>query len=334
MLQPRDISKNAPRTYENHLRSNYQRSAYRFKPSNFPPRNPPVINSKTESARYENGPIRRPKISPFSPYLRSSVGRRRRTRQHVLHVGPVVALVRVLRADEPDGLEPHAGRQRPVFGDGVLQRGLEVDQPVLDDADRVVDLENDPPDGYVVLDVLPNACGEKLFDTPLVYTLRPLTWRIVHDVHPDLSQMLRRPDAAQHQQLRRVDRPCRQDDLLPRPDQVLPPVPDHLDRMGALRDGIDVDLRHVRPHGDVQVRAESHGPEEGLGGAASRSSAHGELPEGETSLLLAVDVSNVVTHLLGGLEERNADGSVVRSVLHRQVTAWDVTSLGKWYTCF
>lgn len=111
--------------------------------------------------------------------------------EHELDVRPVVASIRVLGRDETDRLEAHVRGQRPVLGDRVSERRIQVHHTVEHDADRIVYGEDEAAHGYVVLEILANAR------------------RVVDHGDPDLLEMAPRPDPGQHQQLGRVYRPGR-----------------------------------------------------------------------------------------------------------------------------
>lgn len=152
------------------------------------------------------------------------------------------------------------------------------------------------------------------------YTLTN-SWRVMDHFDSLFLQMLLGPDSAQHQQLRGIDSPSRQYHFLLCQHRPLSSLFNELYSVGSPGVRIDEHLGDVRVHGDVKVLPQPYRSKEGLGRAATGTSAHGELVEGETSLFFSVDVPDVVSHFLASFQECYAQGSVVGTVLDRLVTA-------------
>lgn len=86
-------------------------------------------------------------------HLGATVGGGGRTRQHVLHIRPVIRLVCVFGGYETDGLQTHGRGQGSVLFESIPYGGVEVDQTVDHQADGVV-YEEDNVGRYVVLQIL------------------------------------------------------------------------------------------------------------------------------------------------------------------------------------
>ena len=151
---------------------------------------------------------------------------------------------------------------------------------------------------------------------------------MVLQVHPDLGrlrdqrdlqqlELLRPPDARQHQQLRRVVGAAAHDHLaLGAPlEQLARALGDHAGRAGA----VEGDLEDVRVGLDRQVRPLGDRVQVGHRGARAAAVALGDLVPAEAVLLAVVEV--VVggqAHRLGGLEERLAHDAARAGLADRQ----------------
>jgi len=105
--------------------------------------------------------------------------------EHELHVGYHGPVDGVPGVGERDRLRPARDGVRAFAVDGVLQQVPGVAEPALDNGHRLVDQEHQACHGHVVLQVVAH-------------------FQVTDDGHADLGQVVGRPDAGQHEQLRRV----------------------------------------------------------------------------------------------------------------------------------
>ena len=206
--------------------------------------------------------------------------RQRQEVEHQVRVGDVV-----VRAGEPAALEmvgragpapeeqPLGADERPApeLGRGRLHRdGLEA--PVLD-----VDLE-------VVLEVGTDAR------------------QVGHDGDAEVLQVRRRADAGELEQLRRVDRAARQDDLAALDPLRSPTPPLDVDGDGARP--LEHDAGHERPRPDGQVATAADRLQVGLRRRDPATAVDVAIERPEAFLAIAVDVlGQLVAGFLAGLEE-------------------------------
>ena len=128
---------------------------------------------------------------------------------------------------------------------------------------------------------------------------------------PVAAEMIRGPDAGQHEKLRGDEGPCGEDDLVVRVDLVvaaiLAPV-QHTDRAPVL----DQDPAHscVEAHG--QVRVAGHGSNERVGRAAALAAPVHELIEPDAPLRRPVEV--VIVRLAQSLDRLNEPAGEVIDV--------------------
>jgi hypothetical protein len=126
--------------------------------------------------------------------------------------------------------------------------------------------------------------------------------QVLNDVDAHLRQMIARPDAGQHQHLRRIDRTAREDDFLFGADRMNPAVLRVLDPdRSTVFDDHPV---HMRAHLNFHIRA-LHGGTQIRNGGRLATSVHGiHLKTGKTFLRGAVVIRRfLVPGLFDGAEE-------------------------------
>lgn len=136
-------------------------------------------------------------------------------------------------------------------------------QPVLHDGHGLVHDERQPEHAHVVLEVVADT-------------------QVLQHRHAQPLQVLARPDAGQHQQLRAADAAGREDHLAFGVDRVQAAVAQELHPRRLVGGGVDDHLRDVRVHGDVQVGPEPSRPQERLGRAAPGAPSDRALEQIET----------------------------------------------------
>lgn len=219
-----------------------------------------------------------------------------------LDVGVVVAAGRVgARLQEGDGLGVGNG-QRSAMVVGECNHRLQVEHALELEGDALVDGEYDAADRLVVLQVVAHA-------------------QILHDRYAQLLQMALGPDAAQHQNLRRVGRAGRQHHLLARPHHVPFVVARELDRPRALGFRVDQHFGHLGELLDVQIAPMADRVQERLGGAEAAAVAHRRLDVREAHLLGRVVVVDRVAQLLARFEEGPGERRAVRVAGNGEVAA-------------
>lgn len=229
-------------------------------------------------------------------------------REMELYVRVLAGRVRVLGVDERQSLDA-AGRQRATFVHDVVQGHGRGGEPGLFERDRVVDEERQPAQPDVVLEIVAH-------------------FQIADHLDAQLAQMVGRPDAGHHQQLRRPDGARGQYDFLARGHHAPFTVPrvhngrgPWLAATAAAAGVVENDLGHLAVHGHVDVGPEPDGPEERFGRAAPATPPGGGLRDHETGLTLAVDVPVLVAQLFAGRNERRGQRRAPRRLRHGQVTA-------------
>lgn len=187
------------------------------------------------------------------------------------------------RLQEGDGLGVGNG-QRTAAVVGERDHRLHVEDALELEGDALVDGEDDAADRLVVLQVVADP------QVPQHRYAEPL-------------QVRHGADAAQHQNLRRVDGAGRQHDLLAGPHHVAPVVARELDAPRAHRLRVDQHLGHLRELLDVQIAPAPDRVQERLGGAEAAAVAHRRLDVREADLVGAVVVADAVAQLLARFEE-------------------------------
>jgi hypothetical protein len=139
---------------------------------------------------------------------------------------------------------------------------------------------------------------------------------------PRSGEMIGRPDARQHQELRRVDGAAAQDDLALRPDRLAHAPPDDLDTFRPTT--LDDDPRGDRLGQQIEIAALSSRLREGhrrAGAAAARDV--GVDPAKALGDIGVEVVDDRVSRLAGGGEERVADRQIDPRLFyaHRAVVA-------------
>lgn len=225
-------------------------------------------------------------------------------REVELNVREIARRVRVLGVDERQSLDA-AGRQRAPLVHDVVHGDGRRGEPRLFERDRVVDDEREPAEADVVLQVVAH-------------------FQVVDDLDAHFPEMVGRPDAGHHEQLRRTDRSSRQYHLLAGGHHAPLAVPEVHDARGpGLTAAAPVEhyLGRLAVQRHVNVGPEPDRPEERFGRAAPTAPPGRGLRDHEPVLMAPVDVAVLVAQLLAGRYERGGQRSAPRRLGHGQVTA-------------
>ncbi len=136
----------------------------------------------------------------------------------------------------------------------------------------------------------------------MVLQVAPDPGQVEEDGDPVPADLVRRTDAGEEQELRRVDGAAREDDLAPRPRRVQPPAPAELDPGGALA-GED-DARCQRLHRNREIGPRQRRPQIGGGGAPAPAAMDRHVHRAKAFLLEAVHVRGEgIPRVLPGCDE-------------------------------
>ncbi|MDR8730798.1 hypothetical protein FEQ04_05139 [Burkholderia pseudomultivorans] len=163
-------------------------------------------------------------------------------------------------------------------------------------------------------------------EVDMVDQVRADVRRILHDRDPVPTQLLGRTDARTHQQLRRIERACRQNHFRARAERLDAAVARHRDADRAL--AVEADAQHRRIGDHVQVRpvaAVDVGPRD----AAARAVPMRDLVEADAFLRRAVEV--VVERVAGrmrGLDESFGERIAKAQIRYRERPVRAVPRIG------
>ena len=153
-------------------------------------------------------------------------------------------------------------------------------------------------------------------DLEVVLQVLPHAGQVGDDADPVRAQLVRRADARQLEQLRRVDRAAAEHDLA-RPDAVRA-APAGVVDAGRAR-AVEADAQHLRERDHVEVGPAHHRVQVRARGGEPAPAVHVAVEGGEALLAVAVDVvGERVARLLHGGEERVVERAVRRSALEHE----------------